>query len=78
MKKNKSRKAMRVSEALRYAEDQFGEVFHHNTFLSWLNKGKLKGYKIGGEWRICKDALDDFFCPDFGKQTKPVCNGEAA
>lgn len=77
MKKTKVKKALRVSEALKHVKEQFGEVFHHNTFLSWLNSGRLKGYKIGGEWRIHKDSLDDFFCPDSHDQISGI-DGKAA
>ncbi|MBE3142186.1 MAG: helix-turn-helix domain-containing protein [Thermoplasmata archaeon] len=32
-------------------------VVHLNTIYNWLRKGELKGFKIGGIWRIRKEDL---------------------
>lgn len=30
------------------------------TIQNWLREGRLKGYKIGGLWRISEEALEEF------------------
>jgi excisionase family DNA binding protein len=30
------------------------------SIKSWLNKGQLKGYKAGRQWRIPVEAIDEF------------------
>ena len=33
---------------------------HERTVRRLLNKGKLKGSKIGGSWRISRDNLNEY------------------
>jgi len=33
---------------------------HPNTIFKWLRAGKLKGYKVGGQWRIYLEDLEAF------------------
>ena len=30
------------------------------TLYNWIKDGKLKAFKAGREWRVTKDALEDF------------------
>lgn len=30
------------------------------TIYNWIKSGKLKAVKIGKEWRVTEDALEDF------------------
>ena len=34
--------------------------FNPRTVMMWLKKGKLKGIKIGNDWRITESAVKDF------------------
>ena len=63
-------KPMTIKEVIEYAQSDYGETFHYNTVLSWLLKGQLKGFKRGGQWRVYKDVVDSFFCPEISNQTK--------
>lgn len=40
------------------------------TVNRWLNKGKLKGFKVGHKWRIREEDLDDFIKGGENIQTK--------
>lgn len=31
------------------------------TIYNWIKEDKLKAFKIGKEWRVTQEALDDFF-----------------
>lgn len=33
---------------------------HIDTVFRWLNSGTLKGFKLGGSWRITEQALSEF------------------
>lgn len=66
-------KAMSITQMLQYAKEAYGEEYCYNTVHAWLQQGKLKGFKRGGHWRIEKDAVDDFFCPDFQNTPERVC-----
>lgn len=61
--------AMTVHQAIGFVEQAYGEKYHFNTFYRWLTNGKLKGFRRGGQWRINKSDLHDFFCPE--NQNKP-------
>lgn len=52
-----------INEAIDYAKSQYNESYHFNSFYRWLKEGKIKGYRLGGQWRVFKDSLDSFFCP---------------
>ena len=43
-----------VAEAARYLR------VHEQTVYSLLRSGRLKGVKVGREWRIHKEALDEY------------------
>ena len=30
------------------------------TLYNWIKGGKLKAFRIGKEWRVTKDALEEF------------------
>lgn len=30
------------------------------TLYNWIKSGKLKAFKAGREWRVTREALDDF------------------
>ena len=30
------------------------------TIYNWIKGGKLKAFRIGKEWRVTKEALEDF------------------
>lgn len=30
------------------------------TLYNWIKSGKLKAFRIGKEWRVTKDALEEF------------------
>ncbi len=55
MKNDKLVKAKEVAERLNV---------NPRTVKSWLLKGKLKGYKVGGQWRVKESDLDSFFKPN--------------
>lgn len=40
---------------------------HPNTVKKYLRAGTIKGFKIGAEWRICKEAIAEFM----GKEENP-------
>ena len=40
----------------------------HRTVLKWLNEGRLKGGKIGPEWRIKASDLEDFITRAFDEK----------
>lgn len=31
-----------------------------NTLYKLLNSGELKGFRIGKQWRVCREALTEF------------------
>lgn len=43
-----------VAEAAKYLK------VHEQTIYKLLRTGKLKGAKVGKDWRIHKDVLDDY------------------
>jgi len=69
-------KPLTIKEVVEYAQVGYGETFHYNTVLGWLIKGRLKGFKRGGQWRVYKAVVDSFFCPKSAKQ--PIFVGEKA
>jgi excisionase family DNA binding protein len=52
-----------ISQAIEYAQTQYGESYHFNTFYRWIKEGKLRAFRRGGQWRVYQDSIDDFFCP---------------
>lgn len=38
------------------------------TLYSWIKSGKLKAFKAGKEWRVTKDALEEFTQRGTGKE----------
>lgn len=44
---------MKVIEVAEYLR------IHPEVVRRWLREGKLKGYKVGKEWRISKRDIDD-------------------
>ena len=66
-------KPLSIREVIDYAEKDYGEVYHYNTVLGWLIKGRLKGFKRGGQWRVYRKAVDAFFCPE--NQDQPFTVG---
>jgi hypothetical protein len=69
-------KPLSIKEVMQYAKSDYGEIYHYNTVLGWLLKGKLKGFKRGGQWRVYRDIVDAFFCPK--TENKPSKIGEKA
>jgi len=42
--------------------------FNPRTVMGWLKKGKLKGIKIGNDWRISESAVKDFLADNEAKK----------
>ena len=56
-----------------FTTEQAGEylIVPAKTVTRWIKEGKLKAYKIGGEWRISEEALEEFLTSGYtGK--KPI------
>ena len=45
-----------------YTLKEIEDLLHvtRRTLYNWINKGQLKAFRIGKEWRVTKDALEDF------------------
>jgi len=45
-----------------YTIEQASEylIVPKQTVSKWLREGRLKGYKVGGQWRISEEALEEF------------------
>src|SRR5262245_17875329 len=41
------------------AEIATRERLHVTTVIKWCQTGRLRAYKIGGDWRIPRDAYED-------------------
>ena len=66
-----------INQAIEYAQTQYGESYHFNTFYRWIKEGKLRAFRRGGQWRVYQDSIDDFFCPKNENTSKLLC-GKAA
>ena len=75
----KHEKPLTVFQAVEFIEKEYGETYHYNTVYRWLGEGILKGFRRGKKgWRITKQAIRDFFCPENNSQTKAVCLSKEA
>lgn len=45
-----------------YTLKEIEELLHvtRRTLYNWIKDGKLKAFRIGKEWRVTKDALEEF------------------
>lgn len=41
---------------------------HEMTIYRLLNKGKIPGFKLGGQWKFKKDIIDDWIKREIDKQ----------
>ena len=53
-----------ISEAMKYLKEKYNEDYHYSTFPRWIKEGKIKAFRRGGQWRVFKDSLDNFFCSE--------------
>lgn len=53
-----------------YTLKEIEELFSvtRRTLYNWIESGKLRAFKIGKEWRVTKEALEEF--TQTGTQTK--------
>lgn len=66
-----------INQASEYIKSEFEESHHPSNFYRWIREGKINGYRVGGQWRIYKDSIDAFFCPE--SSNKPsLLDGKAA
>ena len=63
-----------INQAAEYIQTQFGEKHHPSNFYRWLREHKIKGYRIGGQWRLFKESIDTFFCPNINETPSQVDN----
>jgi len=45
-----------------YTVEQAGEylIVPEKRVRAWIKEGRLQAYKLGGEWRISEEALEEF------------------
>lgn len=45
-----------------YTLKEIEDLLHvtRRTTYNWIKGGKLRAFKIGKEWRVTKEALEDF------------------
>lgn len=45
-----------------YTLKEIEDLLHvtRRTLYNWINSGKLKAFRIGKEWRVTRDALEEF------------------
>ena len=45
-----------------YTLKEIEDLLHvtRRTLYNWIKSGKLKAFRIGKEWRVTRDALEDF------------------
>ena len=45
-----------------YTLKEIEELFSitRRTIYNWIDSGKLKAFKIGKEWRVTREALEEF------------------
>lgn len=45
-----------------YTLKEIEELLHvtRRTLYNWIKGGKLKAFRIGKEWRVTKEALEEF------------------
>jgi len=45
-----------------YTLEEIAELLQvtRRTLYNWIKDGKLKAFKIGKQWRVTKEALEDF------------------
>lgn len=46
-----------------YTLEEIEAMLHvtRRTLYNWIKDGKLKAFKVGKEWRVTEEALQDFF-----------------
>jgi len=54
--------AMRETTPEIYTINDLMEILKvtRRTLQDYINRGKIKGFKMGNEWRITKQSLEDF------------------
>ena len=45
-----------------YTLKELEELLHvtRRTLYNWIKSGQLKAFRVGKEWRVTRDALEDF------------------
>lgn len=45
-----------------YTLKEIEDLLHvtRRTLYNWIKSGQLKAFRIGKEWRVTKDALEEF------------------
>ncbi|MDA8337250.1 MAG: helix-turn-helix domain-containing protein [Peptococcaceae bacterium] len=60
-----------------YTVEQAGQylLIPEKRIRTWLREGRLHGYKLGGEWRISEEDLEEFLASGY-TGNKPQTKGE--
>lgn len=57
-----------------YTLEELGELLQvtRRTLYNWIKSGKLRAFKVGKEWRVTKETLEDFVQTGTEPQTEAI------